>query len=95
MTSPVCSKVKSICEDLNIKETDCAMTLYLYLTYCLQEVLIDGSSNTIFGKLTLDENNRLNLETDKFGLIGLLNKHDYKIIRKIVEEGPDTKIFEL
>lgn len=95
MTSPVYAKVKSICEDLKISEASAAMVIYLYFTYCLQEVLISGSSNTIFGKLTLNEENRLNLNTDKFGLISLLDKRDLKIIQKIAENGPDFKIFEM
>lgn len=95
MTSRVYSKVKSICEDLNISEHTAASVIYLYFTYCLQEVLIDGHSQTIFGDLTLNDNNRLNLNTDKFGLISLLDKKDIKIIQKIAENGPDYKIFEI
>lgn len=89
------SKVKTICEDTGLNEVQVASVLYDYLTWCLEEVLIDGKSNTIFGELTLNENNRLNLNTDKFGLISLLGKSDIKMIRKIVEEGPDSKIFEV
>ena len=57
------------------------------------EVLIDGKSHTIFGELSLNQDDKLHLENDKFGLISLLNKSDIKLIRKIIEEGPDTKIF--
>lgn len=89
------SKVKTICEDTGLNEVQVASVLYDYLTWCLEEVLIDGKSNTIFGELTLNENNRLNLNTDKFGLISLLGKSDIKMIRKIVEDGPDSKIFEV
>lgn len=89
------SKVKTICEDTGLNEVQVASVLYDYLTWCLEEVLVDGKSNTLFGELTLNENNRLNLNTDKFGLISLLGKSDIKMIRKIVEEGPDSKIFEV
>lgn len=87
-------KVKSIAEDLELSEPKVAMVLYLYLTYCLQEMLIDGSCNTIFGKLTLDNNDRFHLENDKYGLINLLNKKDIKLIYRMIENGPDGKIFE-
>lgn len=88
------SKVKTIAEDLNLPQSTVAMVLYDYLTWCLQEVLIDDESNTIFGKLKLNSDNKLQLENDKEGLISLLNKRDIKIIQKIVENGPDTKIFD-
>ena len=87
------SKVKTISEDLNISEAKVAMVLYDYLAWCLQEVLIDGKSHTIFGELSLNQDDKLHLENDKFGLVSLLNKSDIKLIRKIIEEGPDTKIF--
>ena len=93
MTATI-SKVKSIAEDLNLSEAQVAMVLYDYLAYCLQEMLLDNECKTIFGNLKLDENNRLSLQSDKFGLISLLNKKDIKIIQKIIEYGPDTKIFE-
>ena len=79
------SKVKTISEDLNISEAKVAMVLYDYLAWCLQEVLI--------GELSLNQDDKLHLENDKFGLISLLNKSDIKLIRKIIEEGSDTKIF--
>ena len=93
MTATI-SKVKSIAEDLRLSETQVAMVLYDYLSYCLQEMLIDGECKTIFGTLKLNDKNRLSLEADKFGLISLLDKKDIKIIQKIVAYGPDTKIFE-
>ena len=93
MTATI-SKVKSIAEDLNLSETQVAMVLYDYLTYCLQEMLIDNECKTIFGNLKLNDKNRLSLETDKLGLISLLDKRDIKILQKIIENGPDTKIFE-
>lgn len=86
-------KVKSIAEDVNLSEATVATILYLYLTYCLQEALIDNKTKTIFGTLSLDKNNRLVLETDKGGLIDLLDKRDIKLIHKIAENGPDTSIF--
>lgn len=88
------SKIKTIAEDTNLKEYQVAMVLYDYLTWCLQEILIDKESKTIFGTLKLNEDNRLNLENDKEGLIALLGKSDIKMIMKICEKGPDFKIFE-
>lgn len=88
------SKIKTIAEDTELSEHKVAMVLYSYLTWCLQEVLIDGNSQTLFGKLTLNEENRLKLENDIQGLISLIGKSDIKMIRKICEEGPDFKIFE-
>ena len=89
------SKVKSIAEDLGLSESKVSMVLYDYLSYCLQEALLDKESHTIFGKLTLNENNRFVLENDKFGLISLLGKKDLKLLRKIVEDGPDSSVFEI
>lgn len=93
MTATI-SKVKTIAEDLNLPEATVAMVLYDYLAWCLQEMLIDGECKTIFGNLKLNNKNRLSLESDKFGLISLLDKKDIKIIQKIIENGPDAKIFE-
>jgi hypothetical protein len=93
MASSTTSKVKTIVEDTGLTTAQVTTVLYSYLTWCIQEVLIQGYSQTIFGKLTLDENNRLELMTDKEGLISLLDKHDIKILRKIVEQGSDYNIF--
>ena len=93
MTATI-SKVKSIAEDLRLSESQVAMVLYSYLSYCLQEMLLDNECKTIFGNLKLNENNRLSLEADKFGLISLLGKKDIKIIQKIIEFSTDAKIFE-
>ena len=76
------SKIKTIAEDTNLTEDQVAMVLYDYLCWCLQEILIDGESKTLFGTLSLDENDRLFLENDKFGLISLIGKSDIKMIRK-------------
>ena len=89
------SKVKSIADDLGLSESKVAMVLYDYLTYCMQEALLDGESHTIFGKLTLNNDDRFVLENDKFGLIGLLGKKDLKLLRKIAEEGPDSSVFQI
>lgn len=86
-------KVKSISEDTGLSEAQVATILYLYLTYCLQEALIDGQTRTLFGTLKINQDNRFELETDKQGLIDLIDKRDIKIIRKIIENGPDTSIF--
>ena len=86
-------KVKSISEDTGLSEAKVATVLYSYLTYCLQEALIDGQTRTIFGTLKINQNNRLELETDKQGLIDLIDRRDIKLIRKIAENGPDTSIF--
>ena len=88
------SKIKTIAEDTNLPEWKVASVLYSYLSWCLEEFLLDGSSKTIFGELKVDENQRLNLQHDKEGLIALLGKSDIKMLRKICEQGPDFKIFE-
>lgn len=93
MTSSTTNKVKTIVEDTGLTAAQVSTVLYSYLTWCIQEVLIQGYSQTIFGKLTLDDNNRLVLTNDKEGLISLLDKNDIKIIRKIVEQGSEYKIF--
>ena len=87
-------KVKSVSDDLILSEAQVSAVLYLYLTYCLQEALIDGKTRTIFGTLSINEDNRLELQTDKEGLISLIGKHDWKLIRKIAEDGPDASIFK-
>lgn len=89
------SKVKTISEDTDLQQWQVAEVLYDYLSWCLQEVLIDGETKTIFGKITLDKNDRIHLDTDKYGLISLIGKNDRKLIRKIAEEGPDSKIFDM
>ena len=86
-------KIKSIADDLGLSETKVASVIYDYLCYCLQEALIDGETKTIFGTLKINEDNRLDLKTDKHGLIDLIDKRDLKIIHKIVENGPDASIF--
>jgi hypothetical protein len=86
-------KVKSLAEDLNLSESKVSAVLYGYLTYCLQEALLDGESKTIFGILKLDESHRLVLENDITGLISLINRSDLKLIRKIAEDGPAASIF--
>lgn len=87
------SKVKSIADDLQIAESKVAMILYLYLTYSLQELVLSNEAHTIFGDLKLSKDDRITLESSKFGLIDLLGKKDMKLIRKIIEDGPDTRIF--
>lgn len=89
------SKVKSIADDLGLSESKVIMVLYDYLTYCLQEALLDGKTHTIFGNLTLNNDDRFVLENDKFGLISLLGKKDLKLLRKIAEEGPDSSVFQI
>lgn len=89
------SKVKSIADDLGLSESKVIMVLYDYLTYCLQEALLDGKTHTIFGNLTLNNDDRFILENDKFGLISLLGKKDLKLLRKIAEEGPDSSVFQI
>jgi len=86
-------KVKSISEDTGLSEAQVATVIYDYLCYCLQEALIDGETKTIFGTLKINDDNRLDLKTDKQGLIDLIDKRDLKLIRKIAENGPDTSIF--
>lgn len=87
-------KVSAISRRLNINDATVSMVLYLYLTDCLQEALLDGHSNTIFGTLKLNEKSRPVIEVDKEGLISLLGKTDVKIVQKIAEFGPNAKIFE-
>jgi len=89
------SKIKSIADDIGLSESKVTMVLYDYLSYCLQEALLDNESHTIFGKLKLDENDRFVLQNDKFGLISLLGKKDLKLLRKIAEDGPDSSVFQI
>lgn len=86
-------KIKSVAEDLDLSETQVSMVLYDYLTYCLQELLLEKEAHTVFGNIRLNENDRITLDQDKYGLISLIGKKDIKLIRKIIENGPDTKIF--
>ena len=59
------SKIKTIAEDTNLPEWKVATVLYSYLSWCLEEVLLDGSSKTLFGELKVDNNQRLILKQDK------------------------------
>lgn len=86
-------KVKNIAKLLNISESTVCLVLYTYLVDCIQDVTINKECNTLFGKLKLNDNNRLTLESDKFGLISLLDKKDIKLIHKICCNGPDYSIF--
>ena len=43
--------------------------------------------------MKLDENNQLQLERKKFGLIELLDKKDIKEVYKIVRDGPSYSIW--
>lgn len=88
------SKIKSISEDTGIKESQVAAVLYSYLTWCLQEVLIDGESKTLFGVLKLNEDDILELQHDKEGLINLLDKSGKITLLRICEEGPESRIYE-
>ena len=87
------SKILTISEDTQLSESQVAKVLYSYLCWCLEEVLIDKKSNTIFGELKLNSDNKLELQYNINGLISLIGKSDIKLIRKICEEGPDFKIF--
>ena len=88
------SKCKTISEDTGLPEHKVAEVIYNYFTWCLQEVLLDGKSNTVFGVISLDKNNELQLDKKKFGMIEtFLNKTDLKTIRRIVEQGNDKTIF--
>ena len=88
------SKVKTISEDTGLSKQQVTKVLFSYLSWCLQEVLIDGESRTIFGTLKLNEGNRLELQHDKEGLISLLSLSDIKMLTKVCEEGPDFEIFQ-
>jgi hypothetical protein len=87
------NKIKLISEALSIPESTVCLVLYSYLAETVQEILMENSANTIFGKMSLDEQNQLFLEKKKFGLIELLNKNDIKTIYKICKDGPDYSIF--
>lgn len=95
MSSTTYSKIKSIADDIGLPESKVAMVLYDYLTYCVEEALIDGEAHTVFGKLTLSDDDRFVLENDKFGIISLLGKKDIKLLRKIAEDGPDCSVFQI
>ena len=86
-------KINQLSKELSLPDYVVAMVLYNYLAICCQEIITEGSSHTVFGEMRLNDNDILELVPSKFGLIDLLNKKDIKIIRKIVEMGPDTKIF--
>ena len=85
-------KVSAIARRLKISEPTVAMVLYLYLSDCMQEALLDGKSSTIFGMLKLNEKDRPIIEVDKEGLISLLNKTDIKLVQRIVEYGPSDSV---
>ncbi len=87
------NKVKLIAEALHLPESTVCLVLYSYLAETVQEIVEEGEAKTLFGKMVLDENNQLQLEKKKFGLIELLNKKDIKQIYKICKDGPDFSIF--
>ena len=87
------NKVKLISEALKIPESTVCLVLYSYLTETVQEIAEEGEAKTLFGKMFLDESNQLQLEKQKFGLIGLLDKRDIKEVYKICKDGPNYSIF--
>lgn len=87
------NKVKLIAEALNLPESTVCLVLYSYLAETTQEIVEEGSAKTLFGEMYLDENNQLQLQKKKFGLIELLDKKDIKEVYKIVRDGPDYSIF--
>lgn len=87
------NKVKLISQALGIPESTVCLVLYSYLAETTQEVVLNSTANTIFGKMVLDEHNQLQLERKKFGLIELLDKKDIKEIYKIAKDGPDYQIW--
>ncbi len=91
--SNIDSKITRISKALGVQPSTVTLVLYHYLTDCIQDVLLDGETNTLFGKMCLDDDNRLSLTQDKFGLISLLDQKDIKTIQKIAEDGPEFRIF--
>ena len=87
------NKVKLIAQALNLPESTVCLVLYSYLAETVQEIVEEGEAKTLFGKMKLDENNQLQLERKKFGLIELLDKKDIKEVYKICKDGPDYSIF--
>lgn len=87
------NKVKLIAQALNLPESTVCLVLYSYLAETVQEIAEEGEAKTLFGKMFLDENNQLQLERKKFGLIELLDKKDIKEVYKICANGPDYSIF--
>lgn len=87
------NKVRLIAEALNIPESTVCLVLYSYLAETVQEIVEEGTTKTLFGEMKLDENNQLQLEKKKFGLIELLDKQDIKEIYKICRDGSDYSIF--
>ena len=87
------NKVRLIAEALNLPESTVCLVLYSYLAETVQEIVEEGEAKTLFGKMKLDENNQLQLERKKFGLIELLDKKDIKEVYKICKDGPDYSIF--
>jgi len=87
------NKVRLIAEALHIPESTVCLVLYSYLAETVQEIAEEGEANTLFGKMKLDENNQLQLERKKFGLIELLGKEDIKEVYKICKDGPNYSIF--
>lgn len=87
------NKVKLIAQALNLPESTVCLVLYSYLAETTQEIVEEGSAKTLFGEMYLDENNQLQLQKKKFGLIELLDKKDIKEVYKICKDGPDYSIF--
>lgn len=87
------NKVRLIAQALGIPESTVCLVLYSYLAETVQEILEEGEAKTLFGKMFLDENNQLQIERKKFGLIELLDKKDIKQIYKICKDGPDYSIW--
>jgi hypothetical protein len=89
-------KVKLISEILNIKEATVALVLYCYLSECLQKLVINGYTDTIFGKLYMRQDGTLEFDNNKLEFNNeLFTKKDILSIFKVVEHGPGAKLFPM
>lgn len=89
-------KVKTISEILNISEPTVALVLYCYLSECLQHLLINGYTDTIFGKLYMKQDGTLEFDNNKLEFDNeLFTKKDILSIIKVAEYGPGAKLFPM
>lgn len=89
-------KVNTIAKILGISEPTVALVLYCYLSECLQKLLVNGYTDTIFGKLYMRQDGTLEFDNNKFEFDNeLFTKKDILSILKVAEYGPGAKLFPM
>jgi hypothetical protein len=87
-------KVEQISELLGLPKTEVCLVLYSYLSYILEDLVVNKHAMTMFGELIMDDNNNITFKHNKFEFDNeLFSKKDMRSLLQVVENGPGSKIF--